>query len=111
MSIYEETNYEEIIYVHKSKKIIIIWLVFEKHSFWDRDWRGDVLFIHAKRLSLCNKLWISHQYIFATQCRWPLMFQTINSVRSKNLSLQYQSISTLGCKDIGIIQFEFMEKA
>ena len=40
-----------------------------------------------KELSLCHKLWFSNAYIFATQCRRPQIFQTMNSVRSNNLSL------------------------
>ena len=35
------------------------------------------------------------------RCR-PQIFQTINSVRSKNLSLKYQRFRPSGCKDIGI---------
>ena len=32
-------------------------------------------------------------YVFATQCRRPLILQTMNSVRSNNQSKFYQSIS------------------
>ena len=41
-------------------------------------------------LSSCFKLCFSNPYIFSTQCRKPLMFQTMNSVWSNNLSLKYQ---------------------
>ena len=34
----------------------------------------------------------------------------MNSVRSKNLSLKYQSFSPSSCKDIGIRKFEFVTK-
>ena len=34
----------------------------------------------------------------------------MNSVRSNNLSLKYQSFTTLGCKDIGIWNLEFVAK-
>ena len=34
----------------------------------------------------------------------------MNSVRLNNLSLKYQSFTTLGCKDIGIRKFEFGAK-
>ena len=63
-----------------------------------------------KELSLCNKLGMSDSYIFATLCRRPQIFQTMNSVRSNNLSLKYQSFTTVGCKDIGIRKFEFVAK-
>ena len=41
-----------------------------------------------KDLNLCHKLWYSYSFIFATQCRKPLIFQAIDCVRS-NLSLKY----------------------
>ena len=41
-----------------------------------------------KDLNLCHKLWYSDPFIFATQCRKPLIFQAIDCVRS-NLSLKY----------------------
>ena len=44
----------------------------------------------VKKLSFCHKLEFSNIYIFATQCRRPLIFQTMNSVRSNNLSLKNQ---------------------
>ena len=34
----------------------------------------------------------------------------MNFVRSNNLSLKYQKLTPLGCKDIGIIKFEFVAK-
>ena len=34
----------------------------------------------------------------------------MNSVRSKNLSLKYQSFTPPGCKDIKIVEFELMAK-
>ena len=34
----------------------------------------------------------------------------MNSVRSDNLSLKYQSFTTLGCKDVGVRKFEFVAK-
>ena len=47
-------------------------------------------------------------YIFATQCRSHFIFQTINFVRSNNLSLKYQRHTPSGCKDIEIIKFRFV---
>ena len=61
-----------------------------------------------KVLSLCHKLKFSNPNTFATQCRRPQIFQTINSVRSNNVSLKYQRPTTSGCKDIGIRKFEFV---
>ena len=56
----------------------------------------------VKEMSLCHKLRCFNPYIFATQCRRPLTFQTMNSVRLNNLSLKYQRCTPSGCKDIGI---------
>ena len=42
-----------------------------------------------KELSFCHKLWFSNFNIVATQCRRPLIFQTMNAIRSKNVSLKY----------------------
>ena len=64
----------------------------------------------AKELSLCHKLCFSKPYIFGFQCLRPLKFQTMNSVRSNNVSLKYQRFATLGSKDIGIINPDFMAK-
>ena len=48
----------------------------------------------AKELSLCHKLWFSNHYVFGTKCHRPMIFQTMNSVRSNNLSLKYQRFTT-----------------
>ena len=42
--------------------------------------------IFLKELILCHKLWYSNLFIFATQYRKPEIFQTMNSVKSNNLS-------------------------
>ena len=39
-----------------------------------------------------------------------MIFQTMSSVRSNNLSLKYQRFPISGCIDIGIINFEFFAK-
>ena len=44
----------------------------------------------GKELSLCHKLWFYNPYIYGTQRFRPEIFQTVNSVRSNNLSLKYQ---------------------
>ena len=63
-----------------------------------------------KELSLCHKLKFSNPNIFATQCRRPQIFQTMNSVRSNSVSLKYQRPTPSGCKDIGVRKFEFVAK-
>jgi len=64
----------------------------------------------AKELSFCLKLKSFNPYIFATQYRGPLIFQTMHFVRSNNLSLKSKDFLLLGCKDIGIRNFEFVAK-
>ena len=63
-----------------------------------------------KELSFCHKLYFSNIYIFAIQCRRPLIFQTMNSVRPNYLSLKYKRITKSDCKDTGIRQYEFVTK-
>ena len=53
---------------------------------------------------------IYNPYIFATKCRRPWIFQTMNSVRANNLSLKFQTFTPLVCENIGIRQFEFVTK-
>ena len=64
--------------------------------------------ILAKKLSLWNKLLFSIPYIFATLCGRPWIFQTLNSVKTSNLSLKNQWFTAIGCKDIGSRKFEFV---
>ena len=52
--------------------------------------------IKEKELSLCHNLKFAIPDIFATKCWKPLIFQTMNYVRSKNISLKYQRYTTLG---------------
>ena len=61
-----------------------------------------------KELSFCHEFYFSNLFIFATQCRRPLIFQTMNSVRPNNLSLKYQRFTSSDCKDIGIRQFVYI---
>ena len=67
------------------------------------------VFAHCllKELSFCHKLWFSNFNIVETQCRRPLIFQTMNAVRSYTVSLNYQRF-TSGYKDIGITKVEFV---
>ena len=70
----------------------------------ERIWQNNFkLFEKMNHEILPQKLWFSICYIFAAQYRRPLIFQTLNSVRSNNISLKYQRFTTLGFKDIGII--------
>ena len=39
----------------------------------------------------------------------PLIFQTMNSVKSNSLRLKYQGLRPLGCKDIGIRNLSFWQ--
>ena len=43
----------------------------------------------GKDLSFCHKIYFSNLYTFATQCRRPLIFQTM---KPNNVSLKYQSL-------------------
>ena len=59
----------------------------------------------VKEFSLWHKLLFSNLNIFATQCRRPYIFQTMNSVRSNNLRF-----TQLGCTGRGISKFKFDAK-
>ena len=48
--------------------------------------------------------------IFATRCRRPLIFQTMNYVTSRCQSLKYGRFTISGCKDVVIRKFEFVVK-
>ena len=53
---------------------------------------------------------ISNHYIFGTKCWRPKIFQTMNSVRSNILSLNYQRFTTSGFSEMGFWIFEFVTK-
>ena len=65
---------------------------------------------NTKELSFCHKLWFSIPNFIATQCRRPLIFQTMNDVISKNVSVKYQRCTSSGCRDTGIKKSEFVAK-
>ena len=44
---------------------------------------------------------IFNLYIFETQCRRPYIFETMNYVRTNNLSMKYQGLKSADCKDMG----------
>ena len=60
--------------------------------------------------SLRHKLWFSNPYIFETQCRKPLLFQTYIIWSNRTHSLKYQRFTTLEFKDIGIGKSELVAK-
>ena len=60
--------------------------------------------------SLCNKLGFSNSYVFATKCRNPQIFQTMNSDGSNNLCLKYQRFATSGSNDKWMRNNEFAAK-
>ena len=49
--------------------------------------------LKVKKLILCHKFWFSNPYIFVTKCLY--IYQTMSSVWSNNLSLKYQSFTTI----------------
>ena len=59
---------------------------------WDKYKMCLVLekYFSQQRKSLCHKYKFSNPNIFATQCRRPQIFQTLNCVRSNTVSLKYQ---------------------
>ena len=65
-----------------------------------------------KELSLCHKLRVSNLSIFVTKGHRPQLFQTMNSVRSNNLSLKYQrfTITSSGSKDIGVRKLSLWQR-
>ena len=72
-----------------------------------RGTNGEIL---PMELSLWYKLRFSNTSIFATQCRRPQIFQTMNYVRSKSLSLKYQGFLPSDSRDIEIRKFKFVAK-
>ena len=81
-----------------------------KTKFFNLSYVAELPSAGSMELSFCHKLKFSKPYVFANQCRRPLIFQTLNFVRSKNLSLKYQRTTPSVCNDIGIGKFEFLAK-
>ena len=52
--------------------------------------------VPLKEMSFCLKLYFCNPYIFATRFRWPKIFQTMKSVRSKSVSMKYQKFTPSG---------------
>ena len=59
-----------------------------------------------KELSSFHKVLFLNLYIFSTRCCRPLIFQTMNSVRSNSLSLKYQKLYF----NMLLINFKFVAK-
>ena len=57
-----------------------------------------------------QKLICSNLSIFATQCSKPLIFQTMNFVRSNTTCLKYLRLTPSGCMDMGIGKSQFVAK-
>ena len=77
---------------------------------WPSRYFSEIWFF--KELSFSHKLLLkfSKHYIFPTQCRRPLILQTMNSVRSNSLRLNKKSFAPFSWKYIVIIKFESAEK-
>ena len=71
---------------------------------------NDMILYREIDIKLCQRYWV-----FATTSAFlnPIsldsnVVETMNSVRSNNISLKYQRFTTLGSKEIGIINSEFV---
>ena len=58
----------------------------------------------------CHKFKFNNPYIFVTQWRNPVIFQTINFFRSNNLSLKFKWFTPSHCKDIEIRNLSLWQK-
>ena len=82
-------------------------IIYSKHLL-SLPWVHHIQIFNNKKWVLAtNSNFLISTYIFATLCFRPLIFQTMNSVRSRSLGLKYQRFTTSGCKYIGIRKFEF----
>ena len=92
--------------------ILSVWFqntALEKCACWilmyDTGWSRGIF-----KISVFPFFCVFNPYIAATQCRRPLIFQTMNSAKSNNLSLKYKRFTLSDCKDIGIGIFETVAK-
>ena len=92
------------------KKNNFLAMLFRMLKFFSQIKFLNKMLLISKELSLCHKLWLSNPFIFRTQCRRSLIFQTMTSARSNNRSLKYQSFTTLGSKEKWIRKPEFVAK-
>ena len=91
------------------KLVIIIPKTGTKWSFkiGELNLKKIVTFFKTKELSVCHTLWFSNSYNLAIHSPKPLIFQTINSVRSNSLNLKF---TPSGCEVKGIRKFKFVAK-
>ena len=80
-------------------------------------WRNKKMFVETKMFVekrncvFDKKFWFLNLSIFLYRCRRPFTFQTMNFVRSNNLSLKYPRDIPSGCTHIGISKFKCVAKA
>jgi len=72
--------------------------------------RKFVFILETKELSFCHKLGFLNPNFFKTKCRRPLIFQTMSSGGSNNVSLKYERFASSGCRDLGIKKLRFVAK-
>ena len=72
--------------------------------------KAFALNLDGNEMSFCHKFGSSNTYIFATQCRTPLIFQAIIYVGPNDIVLKYQRFTLSGCKDVGIRKLNFEGK-
>ena len=96
------------IFFYKIRELLFLFLFYNVYKPNVYNWDGRKLsssiiysFLLSKELSLCNKLWIYNPYIFKSQCRTSLIFQTFIIWSSRIHSLKYLRSTTLESKDIG----------
>ena len=65
----------------------------------------------TKELSFCTNSDFRTPISFATLCHRPLIFQTMNYVRSNSQSLKYQRFTPSYYTDRGVRKFEFPAKS
>ena len=90
-----------------------------KNCLWRQKylWRKETvceekkLFVEKRNCVFDKKFWFLNLYIFLYRCRRPFTFQTMNFVRSNNLSLKYPRDIPSGCTHIGISKFKCVAKA
>ena len=83
---------------------------FSRNPFRDTSMiRNNHVFEDLRKFCEETKM-VQRNWIIATQCRRPLMFQTMKDVRSNNVILKYQRFTSSGCKDIRIPNIEFVAK-
>ncbi len=91
-----------------NRVLLIFFYIFNTLIVLNLKW--PVCLLYRKGIESLSQTMIFLSYIFATQCRRPKIFQTMNSVRWKNLSLKYQRFTPFVGKNIDIRKSEFVSK-